>query len=123
MIDLLQDYSKWVCLFINPYSLSFPSDFCGTKPVSSASTKLIAGIIQHRPVNLKLLATSQNPKAKTMNKYRRLQHFFERFKLPLYDVGQLILSKLVMPKDGWEEGKAGKGRRGLIVHTRKTNTP
>lgn len=63
---------------------------------------LIIGIIRHRTVNLSLLATcQQSSKAKPLNKYRKLQRFFEQFDLPLLDVGLLILSRLTKPRGGW----------------------
>lgn len=63
---------------------------------------LVAAVLQHRTVNLTILATTHDGKKVTNeSRYRRFQDFFLRFGLCLPSVAQTVLSRIPKPPQGY----------------------
>ena len=62
---------------------------------------LIIGVIKSRSVNLSKLSALQNSDASQDSQYRKLQRFFLQWIFPWVDIGQLILTKIPKPKNGY----------------------
>lgn len=64
-------------------------------------TKLVHSFIRNRSVNLTFAATSMTNNTKRSSEYRKAQRFFEKFNMPITDIGKFIISRFSMPKGGW----------------------
>ena len=64
-------------------------------------SKMIKGVIKNRSVNLTLLATSMTEGTSQQSEYRKAQRFFEKFQMPLLELGAFIVSQLPRRKRGW----------------------
>lgn len=63
---------------------------------------LVSAVLQHRTVNLAVLATTHDGKAvSNESRYRRFQDFFLRFSLCLPSVGRVLLSRIPKPLGGY----------------------
>lgn len=62
---------------------------------------LIISVLNKHTVNLVILATEASGDTKCESLYRRFQNFFLKFNMPLDDIGELVISKLPKPKEGW----------------------
>lgn len=65
------------------------------------TVSLIRSFIKNRTVNLTIASTCMTNDTKKTSEYRKAQRFFEKFKMPLLDIGIFILSSLSRPKKGW----------------------
>ena len=64
-------------------------------------SKMVKGVIKNRSVNLTLLATSMTEGTSKQSEYRKAQRFFEKFQMPLLELGAFIVSQLPRQKRGW----------------------
>ncbi|MDP0490787.1 MAG: IS4 family transposase, partial [Verrucomicrobiota bacterium JB023] len=63
---------------------------------------LVSAVLQHRTVNLAILATTNDGKSTSNeSRYRRFQDFFLRFSLCLPSVAQAILARVPKPPGGY----------------------
>ena len=63
---------------------------------------LVSAVMQHRTVNLTILATTNDGKAcSNESRYRRFQDFFLNFALCLPSVGRFILQRIPKPNQGY----------------------
>lgn len=63
---------------------------------------LVSAVIQHRTVNLTILATTNDGKdCSNESRYRRFQDFFLNFALCIPSVGRFILQRIPKPKRGY----------------------
>jgi len=64
-------------------------------------SKLVKGVVKNRSVNLTLLATSMTEDTSKQSEYRKAQRFFEKFQMPLLELGAFIVSQIPKLKRGW----------------------
>jgi hypothetical protein len=64
-------------------------------------SQMVKGVIKNRSVNLTLLATSMTEGTSKQSEYRKAQRFFEKFQMPLLELGTFIVSQLPRYKRGW----------------------
>lgn len=62
---------------------------------------LLVSVVRFRTVNLVKLSAEATDNTEEGSLYRRFQNFFLKFAMPLDDIGELVLSKLTKPADGW----------------------
>ena len=64
-------------------------------------SKMIKGVIKNRSVNLTLLATNMTEGTSKQSEYRKAQRFFQKFQMPLLELGAFIVSQIPRQKCGW----------------------
>ena len=64
-------------------------------------SSLVFGVIKNRSINLTLLATTMAGPTSQGSEYRKAQRFFEKFAMPLHDLGVFIVSQIPKEKRGW----------------------
>ena len=64
-------------------------------------SSLVFAVIKNRLINLTLLATTMTNATTQGSEYRKAQRFFEKFAMPLHDLGVLIASQIPKEKRGW----------------------
>ena len=62
---------------------------------------LVRLFIKNRTVNLTIASTGMTNETKMVSEYRKAQRFFEKFNMPLLDIGDFVLSQFAKPKNGW----------------------
>lgn len=62
---------------------------------------MVKGVIKNRSVNLTLLATSMTEGTSQQSEYRKAQRFYEKFEMPLLELGAFIVAQLPRQKCGW----------------------
>jgi hypothetical protein len=64
-------------------------------------SSLVKSFIKNRTVNLTFAATCMTKGTRKESEYRKAQRFFEKFDMPLHDIGAFVLSQYTKPKQGW----------------------
>jgi len=62
---------------------------------------IVRSFIKNRTVNLTIAAACMTNGTRKESEYRKAQRFFEKFAMPLQDIGVFVLSRFPKPKKGW----------------------
>jgi len=64
-------------------------------------SNLVRSFIKNATVNLTVASTCMTNGTLRQSEYRKAQRFFEKFSMPLHEIGALVLSRFRKPLKGW----------------------